>query len=539
MTVASTGHEDDYAEFIADDYSGANLSLNETEAKSHAFTMPAQDVTIKGAKYYNLEVPYIWWDNGKYFNLKTAPNQKVYVLDGTETRIEGGWYVAKGTISYDHELEIYTKDLHLILADGAEMTVSSTGGKDGISSVSYSLFIYGQSTDAATMGQLTVTATNSFSAYGIDIPGVSIYGGNVTATGTSGIKSFGNSEYKDLYIYGGIVKATGLPSISISNTGIEAQNIWYNGGQVTASGEDGGVYAESTICLDWTNSSDFFKADSYSAHDLLINAGRYFYADGTFYGQKEGNYTFTDKSVLNGKKLIPALNALTPGSAGDTYVGFGTDNGNFKLLGDDVQVYVITGYDLETGVIYLTPVTGNEIPDGVAVIIAHKGDDGSALTNDLMLLGEDNVSSEAEIDGNKSVANFVFGDSYKTLQELIDGITGSTDTPVSDYVVFILKDGKFKPIIANASGKPGQGECLLIIPKVELLKQVIVGGGSSARKLIIDLGNATGIEENAQCTMHNAQSDGEWYDLQGRKLDGQPTTKGVFIHNGNKIVITK
>ena len=30
---------------------------------------------------------------------------------------------------------------------------------------------------------------------------------------------------------------------------------------------------------------------------------------------------------------------------------------------------------------------------------------------------------------------------------------------------------------------------------------------------------------------------GEWYDLQGRRLQGQPTKKGLYIHNGNKVAI--
>lgn len=28
-----------------------------------------------------------------------------------------------------------------------------------------------------------------------------------------------------------------------------------------------------------------------------------------------------------------------------------------------------------------------------------------------------------------------------------------------------------------------------------------------------------------------------WYTLDGRKLDGKPTKKGLYIHNGNKLVI--
>ena len=31
--------------------------------------------------------------------------------------------------------------------------------------------------------------------------------------------------------------------------------------------------------------------------------------------------------------------------------------------------------------------------------------------------------------------------------------------------------------------------------------------------------------------------NGDWYDLNGRKLNAKPTTKGVYIQNGKKVVI--
>jgi hypothetical protein len=30
---------------------------------------------------------------------------------------------------------------------------------------------------------------------------------------------------------------------------------------------------------------------------------------------------------------------------------------------------------------------------------------------------------------------------------------------------------------------------------------------------------------------------GAWYDLSGRKLDGKPAQKGVYINNGRKVII--
>ena len=33
------------------------------------------------------------------------------------------------------------------------------------------------------------------------------------------------------------------------------------------------------------------------------------------------------------------------------------------------------------------------------------------------------------------------------------------------------------------------------------------------------------------------RTSGDWYDLNGRKLEGRPTKKGVYINNGRKVVI--
>ena len=32
-------------------------------------------------------------------------------------------------------------------------------------------------------------------------------------------------------------------------------------------------------------------------------------------------------------------------------------------------------------------------------------------------------------------------------------------------------------------------------------------------------------------------STGDWFDLNGRKLQAKPTTKGVYINNGRKVVV--
>ena len=51
--------------------------------------------------------------------------------------------------------------------------------------------------------------------------------------------------------------------------------------------------------------------------------------------------------------------------------------------------------------------------------------------------------------------------------------------------------------------------------------------------MTIVFGEVTGIGviDNGQRT------SGDWYDLNGRKLEGRPTKKGVYINNGRKVVI--
>ena len=44
----------------------------------------------------------------------------------------------------------------------------------------------------------------------------------------------------------------------------------------------------------------------------------------------------------------------------------------------------------------------------------------------------------------------------------------------------------------------------------------------------------TSIDHSPLTIDHSA---GAWYDMQGRKVSGKPTTKGLYIYKGKKVVI--
>ncbi len=56
------------------------------------------------------------------------------------------------------------------------------------------------------------------------------------------------------------------------------------------------------------------------------------------------------------------------------------------------------------------------------------------------------------------------------------------------------------------------------------------------RAFILNLGDG---ETSGITTTYFTNSDGAWFDLSGRKLDGKPSYAGVYINNGKKIVIKK
>jgi hypothetical protein len=54
-------------------------------------------------------------------------------------------------------------------------------------------------------------------------------------------------------------------------------------------------------------------------------------------------------------------------------------------------------------------------------------------------------------------------------------------------------------------------------------------------RLVIAIVEPTGIE-TAEVTGNVQETMTGWYDLNGRRLQGQPTAKGLYIHQGKKVL---
>ena len=64
----------------------------------------------------------------------------------------------------------------------------------------------------------------------------------------------------------------------------------------------------------------------------------------------------------------------------------------------------------------------------------------------------------------------------------------------------------------------------------------IEAGEVREARLFFGNSEATGIKDVERSTM-NVQRDDAWFMLDGLKLQGKPTKKGLYIRNGRKVVI--
>ena len=164
---------------------------------------------------------------------------------------------------------------------------------------------------------------------------------------------------------------------------------------------------------------------------------------------------------------------------------------------------------------------------------------------------------------NAFVITAIKGNSV-VIEEVKDGII-PTDVPVlllsKELKSKDLKSGKFYTAATDDKGgsytsilkvagkdlKVALGEVYLLYNDVFYLSQegTIPAGGiylpkphSKTRSALVSGGEndgTTGIIDAARL-IDNGLS-GSWYDLSGRKFNGKPTTKGIYIINGKKVVI--
>ena len=533
----------------APEYYALNYATTAGTINGSTLTVGNADATVSAAIRSDGQphsITYMKADDG------TTDQAAAIALDSYETVKEYGNYVvhlAAGTyyvghdISYDYKI-VADGDITLILGNGKTMTLASN--VTGIQGGTIDLTIYGQSLDPATAGTLRYDGTSS---KGIYVGDYTQHSGNVSLI---------CSSYNGVYALEAstVTLNGGKLTITANSTNAKAirasMTVTVTGGQLdaTATGTNAvGILASyGDITLGWTNASDYIHVTSYSANGTVKIAD----GQSLYNGSEVLSGTITDMSKLDGKTLRP-YKTITLADAADnsstirewngsvaevTLQGRTlTKDGNWNTLCLPFAVNSFAG----------TPLEGATVKELDATLSSLAG-------NTLTLKFKDATSIEA---GKPYIIKWTTtGDDI--VNPVFQGVTISSTTPtaVESYDHTVTFVGQYSPFSIVESGATGdnegnKNEILLMTTgnKIGYSKNPRTlkcfrchfyvptsSGEFTARNIEVDFGEG---EATSVASMEDGRSKMEdvYYTLDGRKLEGKPTAKGMYIVNGRKVII--
>ena len=471
----------------------------------------------------------------------TAQTAQAIALDGTEKSLAAGWYFVGTNIAYANRIRL-DGDVTLILADGKTMTPNDdTRGISG----DYNLTIYGQSLDDDA-GTLRYDGTMD----GIHVNSYEQHSGNVSITTT--VSRVYGIYASDVTLRGGSLTVSANGKLTCA---INVNTLSILGGQLdaTATGTDAvGIRASASsgtaITLGWTRPADRITASSISAP----NGGTVAVADGQALTDGSGHiYTGTlTASELSGfaaeTTLQPCLalaNAADNTAAIDDHAGqtlavalsgrtlykdgswntlclpFAVDlTASGPLSGDNVQAMTLNTEtsNLTEGTLTLNFDAATEtIPAGTPFII--KWDNTGVNI-------ENPVFEGVTIDADKHDAT-------------VEGVLTFTGTYAP--VRITDADGDNTKLYLGAANKlyyPSKAMTIGTHRAYFQLADGITAGDptSHVRAFNLNFGDDEASVHDSGFTVNGSDA---WYTLDGRRLDGQPTAKGLYIHGGKKVAI--
>ena len=511
---------------------GATLTR---DGDNYTLTMPDADVTI-GATFMELvSVSYIDTDG------KEQTVNAFLLQGGGATTIPAGWYVVNSDVTYTGTVTL-GGDVNIILADGMTMTVN-TNDEYGIKGTSNALTIYGQTLGTGTLNTNrtiycafnmiggTVNATSN--PYAI-LGNVTVSGGTLNATGQYAI-------YGDVTVTGGTLTATSTEGDApVNATAGLRRSDWPSYYKIFAITGNLALSGPATVTL-----------NGYVYDGVTIADGLTFTTDGT--DSYSGTLSFEKQMAIQGKTLRLAALTLADDASNTTAIGklngvediditlsgrTLTKNGDWNTLclpfnvvdGDNTDELTFTGTPLEGATVKELLTTSNLANDGT-----------------LTLNFSDNLTA---IEAGKPYIVKWEGTSGSVSDPVFSGVTVTSTTPIAvtsndgkvkfvgQYSPFEITAGNIDNIIMLSTGnKLGYSQNPRWLRSFRAHFEIPTNGGAPAmNSFVLNFDDElTGISLTPDPSPRGEGS--EYYTLDGRKLSGKPTTKGLYIHNGKKVVL--
>ncbi len=574
-------------------------TLDQTDATHATLTMPNEDVTINAV--YLVSTNYIAADgtsqshaakeltssdealaSGWYVVNEDVAFSNRIVVSGTVNLIlaDGKTLTASAGVNVpeNSSLIIWGQSSgtgKLTAQPGVSNQAAIGGGNEGGEGVNNSagtITIYGGKVTATSWAGAGIggggTYVDNMQSYGSFGGTVNIYGGTVTAQGGMGAAIGGSSGCTGftVNIYGGTINATSGAMAAAIGGGDQSTGGTVNihGGNITANAIDYGAEIPTdgfgigsgtsykslaTVNLSWTNATDHITATSYNG---TVNLKKAFQdTDGATWSAANDISTKPD-----GKTLYPANTLL--------FLANNADNTN-NIDNNDEQTrnVALSGRTLyKDGKWNTLCLPFNFSAEQIA---AHKDFAGAKL----MELNTNGKNGFDATDGTlylafKEATAITAGVPYLVKWDAAGAdftspvffsvtINATASTTVSDYddeLAEVQMKGCYSPVSVDANDKSilfmGGDNTLYYSAEnrsirscrayfsVPYLKQ---NPGAKTRAFHLDFGDeeATGILEISADSKE--KKDDAWYSLDGVRLSGKPTQRGMYINKGNKVII--
>ena len=263
---------------------------------------------------------------------------------------------------------------------------------------------------------------------------------------------------------------------------------------ITYDGSDYNIIVkQGNTTLNAGETNDYTQTGSASAN------GKYYIVTVTGSGNNYGG-SFTAKYAL-----MKFDHQATSGEFSGTFV---SDAGNGETEGDGdfavpdgMKAYIIT--DIRVALDQVVAIEVGYIPEGVPVLLLYSGDAEANPASGFLVKEKSDGTAAVNTDNN-----------------LLKVTTAPTS--FSTGKIYLLYKGEF---VLNKAGNLAAGKIYLDNTT----------GSVHAPRLAIAWDESTGVED-VRCKMEEGRND-KWYTLDGRRLSGKPTKKGLYIRNGEKRVV--
>ncbi len=524
-------------------YALVSYSANGTAFSGNTYTVNSTDGDATLG--VNLAVPYLD-ENG----VQQLCTNYTMLNDGIVQMGKPGWFVASGNLNYTGTITLHNGfygDSHLILMDGCEMNIGTStnringpGIKNGYPYTNFT--IYGQST-GSDMGTLSVYSTE----HAIHARSITINGGHVIANASETSAAAFVSE-SNVTINGGIVEATATDSSAgaIYTLG----DFTYNGGNVTANADDDvfryAIFSlKKNLTFNWRNPSDQITigtAGIFAPTELNVTPSITFnrlFTDGNggYYG---GTFSVDDISILAGKTLTGTTELVLANDADNTARIAAASNisepidvtladrtlykdGDWNTLCLPFDV-TLAGSPLEGATVMKLTTSTSNLTDGTLTLnFEDETTTMTAGTPYIIKWTKDEGYDAADPD-TRDLKNPVF--------------TGVTIDKTIDAQSFDAEDKSILLVGGNNLYWPQAGASIKACRAYFQLNGLTIGDtNNQVREFHLNFGDGdtTGIKTTNFTNYTNKA--GVWFTLDGRKLNEKPTTKGIYVNRGRKIVI--